>query len=350
MKRCLLLCMIVLASLIRLCAQEPTITVVKLKNGTAVTGIAKEFIPAEKIVLNVGGLETTISMNDVDSIFSQQTVPAPSAMPKETPSPKALPKETTFNICGVDVPFVLMQGGSFLYGFDGRGSLSMNSEPVHSVFLSPFYVSKEFVTRELYKAVMKRAFPARFAINYKSKKYDSEQLQKYAFFVSDKLGRRSLRTIYPDSTSKVKRSSISVESFLEKVRSSLADTAIDIPTEVEWFYCENKLGKEARSLETPPLIYCQFVRLVSMSELNNPVGTTIVVKGATNHKDKDEVEQYRLYDREAPEMTNISGPYWEISNNKTGKGRMDNFSVHKKLDPAGDVPLCPVRLVIPVNE
>lgn len=109
MKRCLLLCMIVLASLIRLCAQEPTITVVKLKNGTAVTGIAKEFIPAEKIVLNVGGLETTISMNDVDSIFSQQTAPAPSAMPKEAPSPKALPKETTFNICGVDVPFVLMQ-------------------------------------------------------------------------------------------------------------------------------------------------------------------------------------------------------------------------------------------------
>ena len=55
------------------------------------------------------------------------------------------PDSFTLEIEGDVVEMVLVKGGTFNMGYDGRHSIKYNSEPIHPVTLTPYYMSKRYI-------------------------------------------------------------------------------------------------------------------------------------------------------------------------------------------------------------
>ncbi|MCM1067230.1 MAG: hypothetical protein NC418_06635 [Muribaculaceae bacterium] len=129
---------------------------VKLKNGVELTGTVVSIDPMQGVVLEIAGKQTSISMADVAAIENVGSASASAAPASAAPATAEaeLPKEKTVNIAGHDVKFVLVPAYTFSYGYDGDGSRFNDSEPVHEVELSAFYVSEEPVSVDLAKDVM----------------------------------------------------------------------------------------------------------------------------------------------------------------------------------------------------
>ena len=51
---------------------------------------------------------------------------------------------------------ILVRGGDYMMGFDGRHSMAMKSEPVHKVMVTSFYISKFYVTSDIVKNYKKK--------------------------------------------------------------------------------------------------------------------------------------------------------------------------------------------------
>ena len=126
-------------------AQQKTAKVT-LKNGTSFTGVITELNPASHVTIIIAGFENKINMSDVLSIESMAT---PDDVRQEV---KVITPEIDY---GIDYPetvfikagpyeieMVLVKGGIFSMGYDGRGSLRMNTEPIHDVALNSFYINK----------------------------------------------------------------------------------------------------------------------------------------------------------------------------------------------------------------
>ena len=148
-------------------AQNDQKVTVKLKTGATITGIMKSFDPMTKIVLVVAGQTTTIPMSKVSSVEMVQDTPVevqqhsvvsktpvtqPVVAPSGTNAPlgnkKLLVTENTnqperiiINIGQTPVEMILVNGGRMNMGYDGGGSLRMDSEPVHEVVVTSFYIS-----------------------------------------------------------------------------------------------------------------------------------------------------------------------------------------------------------------
>lgn len=116
----------------------------------------------------------------------------------------------------------------------------------------------------------------------------------------------------------------------------------DLPTEIQWFYCESHMGKETMRLKTPNLLYCQFAKMVSMSDVQDPIGHSIVVKGSTGHSNRGDFDTYRLYDRSQIKKTNIVDISQAFVTNK-------KFEI-SKFQSIGNATLCPIRLVMQVKQ
>lgn len=152
MKRLLIL-FILLLSLMQIKAIDNGTVKVKLKNGTAITGQIKSLAPLEKIVIVIAGLETTIPMSEVENIEMMQESSAlplsPTGKIDNLGYGKLLVTETksyreviTINIENHPIEMIFVPGGRMNMGYDGDGSLSMNSEPIHQVALTSFYISR----------------------------------------------------------------------------------------------------------------------------------------------------------------------------------------------------------------
>lgn len=150
-------------------AQNDQKVTVKLKTGATITGIMKSFDPMIKIVLVVAGQTTTIPMSKVSNVEMGQNTPVevqqhpvvsktpvtqPVVAPSGTNAPlgnkKLLVTENTnqperiiINIGQTPVEMILVNGGRMNMGYDGSGSLRMNSEPVHEVVVTSFYISTQ---------------------------------------------------------------------------------------------------------------------------------------------------------------------------------------------------------------
>lgn len=133
---------------------------VTLKNGVVVTGILKEFVLNDHVTISISGLDSTISMNEIDSIENLEGAVSNANEPPSlldqgkygnykitdnTPYPETIKLE----LDGQTFTLYLVKGGVFNMGYDDRHSLGMKSEPVHQVTLSSFYVSKESVSKQL---------------------------------------------------------------------------------------------------------------------------------------------------------------------------------------------------------
>lgn len=134
---------------------------VKLKSGATVTGVMKRIDPLKEIVIVIAGQETTISMSDVENVemvegfptAQSQVVPAADAASNATSNvaagkrkltvtePQDYAKKITLKIGGLNHEMILVPGGQMNMGYDGEGSMSMKSEPIHEVIVTTFYIS-----------------------------------------------------------------------------------------------------------------------------------------------------------------------------------------------------------------
>ena len=129
---------------------------VTLKSGSTITGELKELITTDHITLIIAGVESVISMDEVSSIekLSSSTVKSLDAAPRSSKliygqyqitDTKEYPDSFKIRIGDQELTMVLVRGGTFNMGYDGRHSISWDSEPVHRVTLSSFYVSRQLM-------------------------------------------------------------------------------------------------------------------------------------------------------------------------------------------------------------
>ena len=152
-------------------AQQQKRSVITLKNGTQVTGIVTAINPLESVTVEIAGISTTIPMSEVskieelDETQSGQTSAMPSEQdPFQNPSlinpgdhdklrvldRAEYPEYFDLNINGYTVRMVLVRGGKLYMGYDGRGSLTYQSEPMHNVLVTSFYISETPISGRLY--------------------------------------------------------------------------------------------------------------------------------------------------------------------------------------------------------
>lgn len=157
MKRLLSIVLFVLALLPIQAGDKVKVT---LKTGTSIVGEMKSLDPMQKVVVVIGGQETTILMKDVESLEMIKDSPSASSQNVVTSnktSPRVqlgnnklvvtetmdFPERISITIGDNPIEFVLVPGGRMNMGYDGSGSISMKSEPIHEVEVTSFYMSTQ---------------------------------------------------------------------------------------------------------------------------------------------------------------------------------------------------------------
>ena len=164
MKQFFTLCMLLFLGVLAW-GQEQKVRVV-LKNNTIVTGVMKEFNPTSHIVVNVAGFDTKIDMADVAEVKTDSPSVEPSVneeyqkvsdliVPDELLKLEdyPYPEEYVVDYKGQQIEFVLVRGGVFQMGYEGRGSMRMYSEPMRDVFVSSFYMSKDCLSENIVRSI-----------------------------------------------------------------------------------------------------------------------------------------------------------------------------------------------------
>lgn len=162
------LCLIFILTLLSLSTyaqtNQPTNNVlVKLKNGISISGVLVSMDPEKSIVLQIGGHNQTLMINQIESINNldqsndklESINKSKLLYGKYTISDKANYQDSiTLNIEGYNLTFYLVRGGNFNMGYDDRHSWAMKSEPVHNVTLSSFYISKNLLPNNLVRKIL----------------------------------------------------------------------------------------------------------------------------------------------------------------------------------------------------
>lgn len=154
---------------------------VKLKSGATITGELRELVATDHVTIVVAGIESEIPMSEVASIDRETTSPA-TAKSKlggrlvsgeyEVTDHSALPDSFNVKVANQQLTMVLVRGGTFTMGYDGRHSWSMMTEPMHRVTLSSFYISRQTLNRGTACAMLEKKSPKRqsftwFTTNWK---------------------------------------------------------------------------------------------------------------------------------------------------------------------------------------
>lgn len=141
---------------------QTKISVVKLKNGTELKGVIKSIDPMDSMILSIGGVETTIKMDNVQSVEEiSNTSESPTIDRNDKLSNDKLevtdnsnyPETFEIKVGENTIKMILVRGGNMKMGYDGPGSLSMKSEPVHNVSLTSFYMSEIYIPDSVAKFV-----------------------------------------------------------------------------------------------------------------------------------------------------------------------------------------------------
>ncbi|MBR3655874.1 MAG: hypothetical protein IKN58_01690 [Prevotella sp.] len=129
-------------------------SVVTLKNGTELKGTIKAIDPTDALTIVIAGVEAKIKMSDVARIEEESQAPAPSAAEQSELGEKDklvvtdnadYPESFDLQVGNTKLKMILVRGGDMNMGYDGPGSRSMDSEPVHKVTLTSYYLSETFV-------------------------------------------------------------------------------------------------------------------------------------------------------------------------------------------------------------
>lgn len=145
---------------LELMAQTKT-SVVKLKSGTEIKGVIKAIDPIDAVTIEIAGIETTIKMDQIQRIEEETTAPTIENISGTSTEAGKLwvtdtaeyPDSINLKIGAETIKMVLVRGGDMKMGFDGHRSLRMDSEPVHKVYVSSFYMSDEYVSVDIVKSL-----------------------------------------------------------------------------------------------------------------------------------------------------------------------------------------------------
>ena len=134
---------------------------ITLKSGVVVKGDLKAFNPTEYVIVKIAGIESKISMDNIESIetFAPDVVNTTKGN-DEIPNTKLIgyyditdhseyPDSFDLEIEGMTIKMILVRGGTFTMGYDGSGSLRMKSEPMHQVNSSSYYISETCINEKL---------------------------------------------------------------------------------------------------------------------------------------------------------------------------------------------------------
>jgi len=191
MKRILLLC-IVLFICASSFAQQKNATVT-LKNGTTLTGAILELNPTSHITISIAGFETKISMSEIESIsetgfdtkdsnFQVEAITASGYTDLDiNETEEDYPQTFLLEVGPYKIEMTLVKGATFNMGYDGNGSRAMNSEPIHEVTLSSFYVNTKPISKEIASFLKKGSGAGKSESTY----HPSEQ--KDALAIVDKI-------------------------------------------------------------------------------------------------------------------------------------------------------------------
>lgn len=163
MKKLLLLFMLQLPLIAN--AQDK-ISHVTLKNGTQLSGVIKAIDPMDAMTIVIGGIETTIKMADVASVkdgseFTPSSTSSSNVVSEVVYYDKLMgdkivvtdssdyPESFDLKVGDSSIKMILVRGGDMNMGYDGRHSIAMDSEPVHMVKVTSFYISETFVTKAI---------------------------------------------------------------------------------------------------------------------------------------------------------------------------------------------------------
>ena len=152
MKRILCLLFIVLSFAV--CSAQQKNARVTLKSGVTITGTITELNPVSHLIIQVAGINSRIEMADVSLIEditsddNKDTLTEVNNAISSHIDQSIYPESYTLKIGPYDIEMILIRGALFDMGYDGRGSTRKNSEPVHKVQLSSFYVNKTFLTKD----------------------------------------------------------------------------------------------------------------------------------------------------------------------------------------------------------
>ncbi len=153
---------LVLASLLFISSfayAQDNLAKIQLKNGSVLVGKIKSISPIDGVVISIAGLDSKIAMDQITSISDNNTgkILDSSASSKTSTSKlkygdysitdnSEYPDSIIINIGEEKMVFRLIRGGKFNMGYDGRHSMSYNSEPIHEVEISSFYVAENLLT------------------------------------------------------------------------------------------------------------------------------------------------------------------------------------------------------------
>lgn len=164
------LCSILLLTLcgfiVTLQAEDVKVT---MKSGSTITGELKELVATDHVTLIVAGVESVIPMSEVASIEKPNAERMQSVTKQndkdvvtrlfygqyQITDTKEYPDSFALRIGDQELTMVLVRGGWFNMGYDGRHSLSWDTEPVHRVNLSSYYISKQFISKGVIGYILK---------------------------------------------------------------------------------------------------------------------------------------------------------------------------------------------------
>ena len=169
---------------------------VTLKSGVVIKGDLKELKPTDYVIVSFGGVDSKIQMTDVESIETLSATTSDNVNKKSAESfdtkqfgkyiitdHSQLPESFEIDVNGEKIRMLLVRGGTFNMGYDGRGSLSMKSEPVHQVTLSSFYISGQCIKEEIAFKLLgkeKKSYKDRFYNDsWKNANRVAEQIAKH---------------------------------------------------------------------------------------------------------------------------------------------------------------------------
>lgn len=167
---------------------------ITLKNGVVLVGQLRELDPLSHAVISIAGVDTRIEMNSIVSIKEADSDSInvgnqiEEDLPFEEEDPSNLPESFTFKIGEEEYEMVLIRGGNFQMGFDGRFSLEMKSEPIHPVRVSSFYINRKSVSNATALSLMDRKIPFLENPHSACRMYEWEKAKELVEIISETVG------------------------------------------------------------------------------------------------------------------------------------------------------------------
>lgn len=156
---CSILLLLILSFIVTIQADEVKVT---MKSGSTITGELKSLVATDHVVIVVAGIETVLPMEEVASIEKSEVEQTNIQKLRPTKlkygeyhitDTKEYPDSFVLKIGDQDLTMILVRGGWFNMGYDGRHSWALSSEPVHHVTLSSFYISQDLLSMETAKGL-----------------------------------------------------------------------------------------------------------------------------------------------------------------------------------------------------